>query len=372
MRNETEERTSAPTENVEIGLNRSISKLDSTLEGLVGVEKRMLPDVEVSIVDSILSESLRLAAADFRPVGTGWQVMSVHYLKSWAFSKIKGVLSGDENVVDQAIMNALNGERGPNMVFLGDFISLPRGYYSAAPTRAIPICRETYALTSGMPNWAFRKLNLNVRVNGLGRWIVDVDSEDLLAKNINIQSRDNYIGRSAPIYDPETFMTYLVSHGTRSDWTMSRGSEAYLGPVPGRYDFTWGASTSGVDTAVGRVKIVRLPLEFGGYDYFLRVDDSSGTHRIQLNRKDVRRALLAYDALARSPRTAIIAERDSSVVLELDFPPPFSETRWMCALGAAWLGSLGFRIRFGFSGMLKAQVEELARDMWLKPDFRRR
>ena len=373
MENEIETDVIIPAESPKITLNRRVRNLNIVFfEGLSGVERKRLPDMETSLFNFIVSEAFRLAAADFGLDKPGWSVMNVHYLRSWALSKIRGILVGDDNVIGDAVMSVFDGVRGPNMVFLGDFIRLPRGYYAHAPTRVIQIRDGIYALISSEPSAAFRRRNLQIQINGLGRWIVDIDPESLMAKDISFQTKESYLGYSVPIHDPQTFMEDLATHGLKSEWTMLPGSEMYLGPVADRYNFLWGGSSTGVDTSIGRVKIVRLPREFSRYDYFLRIDDRSGAHRIQLDPKESKRALLAYDALANSPRKAVFAKRDSAVILELDFSPPAAETRWMCILGGAWLGSSGSRIRWIFPETVMLQVEEMLRDMWLKLDVRGR
>jgi hypothetical protein len=368
MRDESEAGTSPSPDIGGIRLNKDVLNRKKVLESLLGVEKSDLPDLDSSLIQSIVSEVFRQAAASSESEKREWPIVNVLHLRSWVLRKVRGILLGDDGVVEEVVMNVLDGRKGPSMVFMGDFISLPSGYYVGAPTRAIPISDDTCVLVSGKPSTHFRRANLHVRINGLSRWIVGIETESLPSRNLCLQARDSYLERSIAISDPQTFLEVLARSGLKSEWSMLPGSEVYLGPVVDRYHFHWGTSSPGVSTPIGLVKIVRLQREFSMFDHFMRIENRSGTYRVPLDPRHCTRVLLAYDALTRSPRKATLAVRDSAIILGLDFPPPAAEMRWIYALGGAFLGLSGSRIKWRFPEVVKPRIEEMLRDMWLNLD----
>jgi hypothetical protein len=370
MQDELETYTTEPSNRGEIRLNKNLERPDDVLEGLLGVERRMMPEQGAPLLDALVSEAYRLAAAEFGIGQTGWQVAHVMYLRNWVLSKVAGIFVGDEGTLEEVVSTTLLGGPRPGMVFMGDFIQLPQGYYVSAPARAIKINDDMSVLVSGVPTSAFRRQNLQIRITGLGRWVVGSDCQSLTSKNICCQTKESYLNYTCPISSPEDYLEYIMKSGLKGKWTMSPGSEMYLGPVSGRYDFFWGTSSGGVETAFGRVNVVRQRREFSGFDYFLRIDDPQGIHRIQIDRRQIKRVLLACDALGRNPRKAVLAIGKSNLEMELDFSPPAAETRWIYALGGTWLGSVGPRIKWTFPSVVRPQVEEMLKELWLRLDAR--
>jgi len=353
-----------------VGINRRFKDMSEFLAKFLGVQKSYQPDSETALIEAIIAEAFRIAASQQRAQGGDWPTCSVLSLRSWVLNKIKGIIIGGSESLGDITMQILNGRLGPSLVFIGDFVALPSGYYVPAPTRAMPITDDTFILISGEPTTNLLNNGLSVRIHGVARWIVEADPDEFAAHNIRIQQKSKYFDNIGLRMDALKFLEMCSRSGAEREWTSTPASEFYLGPVAGRVDFVWGASSPGIETPFGRIRLARSPREYSRFDYALRIDKGSSISRTSLDPTNYKRALLAYDSLAGNQRKAVIARRGSELFLELDFSPPAAETRWIHALGGTWLGLQGSHLGWKLPGVVEPLIEETVRGMWLKLDRR--
>ncbi len=298
--------------------------------GLAGLDPQALRE-------AMVAEACRLCINAAQADPDGWKRVHINSLMTWVVRKLRGVFPELAGGADRTVVTILRAGPGPNLEFLGDLLALSGGFYVAAPTRVVSLDESNWALVSGRPTKFFTNMGLEVRIGGVGRWILDQDAERIRNLGLAIQSARSYAGIDE-VAGSGGYLDSLIESGVREPWTKTAGMEAYLGPSPGELDFNWGVQPARVKRGGHLVSLWRDRAEFEQYDHWVLCEISNDDWAIRLPSSEVRRVCLAIDACLGRPRQVRVAPGSNSTEIWVGFRPPAGPLRLLHAARARWLG----------------------------------
>lgn len=317
---------------------------------LFQIRQDNIPDDEDSLKNAVLAEIIRLAM-DTKNLEVGendWPTLHILSLRNWVKRKLQAVKPDISNRYQEVISN---------IVFTGDLIELSSGYYSPAPTRVVPIYENTWLLVSGLPTHYFNAAGYEVKITGLGRQISEKEGADVIKTSFQIQNREDYVG--AFKFD-WSYLKSILKKDDEIPWRRGK-KESYQGN-DGSYDFKWGLTRNPYQsTPLGTIGMYREKHEHNKTSYWLR-DRREGS-MINVPTKIFKHICLLLDQIQGDSRTIYFKRSKKSSTVEMSFPPPGAQLRWLYAIGAIWIGSKGGRIRWRISSETVPSTIEIFRKL---------
>ena len=318
----------------------------SPLSTLRGLYRQLVPNDTSSRASdddqrkAVIAECIRLAyrsISGFRQDGR----VHVNALRIWVYRKTRSILPSTWSPESLEFQSVLAEGPGPSLEFLGDLVRLPRGYFTAGPTRAIRLDGSLVILVSAAPSCVLASMGLPVEIRGPSRW-ARLTSEECSHLEIPEQSLDSYSGTAA-ITSPADFLDRYVSNrmAHATSWSGSNEWIGYSGNNPNSYDLQWGRNPLVWRSNSREVSLWRGSAEFWQRLYALRVVLDGRALSIQVDPQDSKAVAIALDSVVGRPRRMHVERRGPQVAVSLNFPPPANLFRLMIASGAQWLGSEG-------------------------------
>ncbi len=349
-----------------IGAEDSPPTIEELTTGFFGTRDATFTK-EADLQSSLVAEAIRLALDSVPRTEAGWAKMHTLALRSWVTRKLRSVVPRLENPgpdEPDLFMEVLRG-KGANMVFLGDVIELSNGYYSPAPTRRVPIDGEYSVLVSGLPTRYFAQASLKLIVAGPGRRLRHSEALTSGGPRIPIQDRHSYTGLQSGVFDQAALEGVIASEAQQA-WTPDRSWSCYRGNT-GRYDFDWGQEDEHVATPLGFLSLWQVPSEFGSdRKYRLRIRRGGTDHMVSIPKRLFRHVCLVLDLWADNPRVVSVVHGEDGATFAVNFSPPAAQVRWLHALGAAWLGGEGGKIRWRVPDESAQSAIDMFRELPLK------
>ncbi len=340
--------------------------IEALASEFIGLPSERLPRERDLLAQSLVAEALRFGIFSRAPDSSSWPRAHILALRNWVIRKFRSVFARVGLKVEEFVSEVLSDSLGPSLENLGDFISLPDGYYSPAPTRVLPIESDNWIVVSGRPSKEFLDAGFQLKIHGSTRWITDSSRDRFDSVGIPVQARESYVGDIWSIAEPTRFLYDCFDSGLARLWIAEAGSQAYVGRVGGRRGFEWGSQAAKAATARGDFSVWKSPREFDRFDYLLRFDSKSVSRGVLLPRSLTTHALLAIDASIHQAREAAIETGDTMAILGLDFYPPAPQMRWIYAMGGVFHGFSGSRYQWRLPKAATGQVVEFLRAMWLE------
>ena len=313
-------------------------------EHTFGLPTKRLPSASTVLERSLVAEHCRLALTS-RSVGAPPGSVHILALRRWVVRKLRSVVAnflwGDGSL----FLDVLRGGKAPNMEFIGDIISLSRGYYTAAPTRVVPVSNREWVLVSGTPTYRFVESGLPIEISEVGRRISGAGPDEINQAGLPIQTQESYVGLTPSLmFDEGSFGSLNKDFESRR---LTRGAnwETYL-VNDGNYGFRWGPHGPPVQTPEGFVSLLKEPREMGAHRYWLRVTGHGENLMYKIPSRLFKQVCLTLDRLAGLPRTVLVEQLGDGVIASLNFSPPSAQMRWLHAVGAERLGSKERHIRW--------------------------
>ena len=302
----------------------------------IDVPSEQLPEDPEQLKAALISEAIRLCLANKAAESSdSYPRAHITGIRHWVTHNLEPIL-GEPDGDDGWFRKYLDEKNGPNLSFLGDVLKLSNGYYAAAATRAVLIGHEIAILISGVPTAEFIDAGLDVHVSGSSRMIHSTSKSELQSHGIAVQSREEYTSDEVGTYDTK-FLAEFIDSRESTEWQGGNNWVAYGGESG--YGWTWRDTPLEVkDTEDRLVSLWREPIEYGGDEYYLRVEDDDRFSEVHVPQRYFKQLCLIIDALSGAPRTVEIdpLPDTSNLHLAVTFSPPRSQYRWITAVGSEW------------------------------------
>ncbi len=302
----------------------------------IGVPIDKLPEDPDQLKSALISESIRLCLAHKAAESSDpYPRAHITGIRHWVTHKLEPIIDKSDGD-DGWFRQYLDEKNGPNLLFIGDVLKLSNGYYAAGATRAVLIGHEIAILISGVPTAEFLDAGLDVKLRGSTRLIQNTSKSELQSHGIAIQKQEEYTTDEVGTYDIE-FLTEFIDSRKLTEWQGGDAWEAYGGESG--YGWTWRKIPLEIKDTVDRiVSLWREPIEYGGDEYYLRVENDNIVNEVRVPRRYFKQLCLIIDAASGVPRTVEISPlpSTSSFHLAVTFSPPRSQYRWLTAVGSEW------------------------------------
>lgn len=298
-----------------------------------------LPESTDRLRDALVAEAIRLAIADKVSDSDGaYPRAHISAVRHWVTHKLAAILGDPGEEDEENWFKAILKERsGPTITFLGDILELSQGYYAPAPTHAVMTTSSDAVLISGQPTIAFADRDLEMQIRGVTRVITGTSETELVANDIPVQSRSEYVGLDGGRLFTEDDLVNFIANQPKEDWMPEPNWEPYTGQQ-------WGFQQDGdpleVELADGAtVSFWHVPVEYGRDVYRLKVQHSlsDAPEMVAVPSRYRKHVSLLIDAVSGIPQRVALKDTADGVLVNCDFVPPRHQTRWLHAIGAEWL-----------------------------------
>jgi len=313
----------------------------------IGVSIDQLPEDPDQLEAALIGEAIRLCLANkAKESSDDYPRAHITGIRHWVAHKLEPILDRLDADGTGWFREYLDEGNGPTLSFLGDVIKLSHGYYASGSTRAVFTDDTTAVLISGVPTREFFKADLEVQFRGLTRIIPNTCESELQSHGITVLEQNAYTSEQIGAYD-ETFLTEFINSRELTAWQGGTEWEAYGGKAG--FGWAWRDVPIEVKDANDRlVSLWRKPIEYGGDEYYLQIDDGSTTSEVHVPYRYHKHMCLLIDAVAGTPRTVYLSPMSDStdVHLATSFGPPKAQFRWLTAIGSEWRGFANDRVNW--------------------------
>ncbi|QZA89543.1 hypothetical protein K0C01_05275 [Salinarchaeum sp. IM2453] len=298
-----------------------------------------LPDATDRLRDALVAEAIRLAIADKVEESDGaYPRVHISGIQHWVTHKLAAILGNPKEEDSEDWFNMILKDRsGPTITFLGDILNLSEGYYAPSPTHAVMTNSSNAVLISGQPTMAFSDRDLEIQVRGITRIITGTSEGELLANDIPVQSRSEYVGLDSGRLFTESDLINFITDQPKENWTPEQSWEPYTGQQ-------WGFQQDGDPLEVkldddSTVSFWRVPVEYGRDVYRLKLQRSASesTDMVAVPSRYRKHVSLIIDAVSGISQRVEFKKIKDGVLVSCDFVPPRHQMRWLHAIGAEWL-----------------------------------
>ena len=335
----------------------------------IGVSEDKLPSKEELLIDSIASECVRLSL--FQSIENRSDITPIHIIqvKNWAIRKSRSFLDYFDVDATSKISQVIDSENRPNMVFLGDIVKLPRGYFVPSMSKYVTMDSEHSLLISGFPTYSLVEIGLPVFLNGVSRSINSETFKERSKQYFFELDRNDYLDKSDFEKEPKKFLEFLISNNDREKWVPNKYETGYLGNTGG-YGFLFGSNPIKVNVSEGSLTFWKTELEHNKI-YRLKLETINSTEfSITIPNWFFKRICLAMDSFFNNKRKAILSQSKGEVKLSLDFAPPAAEMRLIYSLGGVWKIEGKRMNSWTFSSRFLDEVKGISNELWIKIEER--
>lgn len=302
----------------------------------IEVSPDRLPAEVEHLREALIAEGIRLAVSR-KTSPEGDARVHVIALKHWVSHKLDDLLSDpdEEDGDDESgwFRDILDKPPGPRLTSLAELFELKGGFYAPTPTRAVMLNDSKAVLVSAHPTADLIDRGLNITIRGTTRRVINTSREELQAKDVTIQSRDQYLGTEQTDSFDESALQELISTRPIEPWNPGPDWLGYQGNITYQYDFD--ADPVVVTRDDTALSLWKTQPEFGAGNYWLKIDsDDSESKMISIPYNVSREVCLLIDQMAGDPREIQITEADNEIRISCGFKLPTTQVRWLQALDA--------------------------------------